>query len=76
MRIQFKAKGGFHNASEIAFYLSKHDTQQYINGWVSLRNCLSPKQKKRLDKHFCGIESCVCGGISRAEITQNLELGV
>jgi len=46
--------GGFHNSDEITILFKN--------------NRLSIGQYKRLERHFCGIDGCVCGAVSRADI--------
>ncbi len=65
--------GGFHNSSPITLHMNfGADLDDYKEGRIELkelvRNNLTPYQSKRLDKHFCGIQGCTCGGWFRADI--------
>lgn len=52
--VKVTAEGGFHNSPR--FTLLVKDGK------------LSTWQYKRLNRHFCGIAGCVCGGVGRADI--------
>jgi hypothetical protein len=53
--IKVTASGGFHNSGDISVIVKDGK--------------LSVGQYKKLANHFCGIKSCVCGGISRADVS-------
>lgn len=57
MKIQLS--GGFHNSQSISIRPTIIADCAYV----------SPSQARRLQKHFCGIKSCACGGTTRADIT-------
>lgn len=65
-RVQLE--GGFHNVAPIVLrvrsrfvYTEEDGTRHLVDGWVPTES-----QHRRLEKHFCGIPSCICGGVSRA----------
>lgn len=60
--------GGFHNSSAISARLTDTQYNTLKEGVTGLREILTESQQKRLDKHFCGIKGCMCGGISRTTI--------
>lgn len=43
-------QGGFHSAGQITL-------------WVYPNMALSRPQYKRLQRHFCGVKGCKCGGV-------------
>lgn len=65
--------GGFHNNGEINIFVDiKNRALIDWNGDKDtiglLRESMTPYQRKRLEKHFCGIRGCVCGSWERADI--------
>lgn len=58
--------GGFHNSQQINIRLPLRTWAQIMQGMDKMA-ALSPSQEKRINKHFCGIPGCLCGGASRAE---------
>lgn len=62
--------GGFHNSPEITISLPESIYRRVITGELDLceHHVLSVSQRKKLDRHFCGIKGCTCGGVQRASI--------
>ena len=71
-----KLRGGFHNCPPISLRVSEKayieaensemfspDSTGSVSEWVEAY--LTPYQQKRVEKHFCEIKDCFCGGISR-----------
>jgi hypothetical protein len=56
--------GGYHNSDRIGVRVPADWRER-----GSLTDNLTDTQRKRLDRHFCGITDCTCGGVSRADIT-------
>ena len=63
-------RGGFHNANDIRIVLPADVVSKLEKGEIHLilDDVLSDYQRRRLDRHFCGIKDCKCGGVVRAEI--------
>lgn len=68
--VKITLSGGFHNSDEIKISLPHKVAESLKNGEVSLTDyhVLSRAQRLRLDRHFCGIKGCLCGGVARADI--------
>jgi len=66
-------RGGFHNAGDIKIVLPAGVVSDLEKGKIGITDewVLSKYQRRRLDRHFCGIEGCKCGGVARAEIDFN-----
>lgn len=63
--------GGFHNSTPIRIRLPRARALDIINGeYDCLQEAISEYQYKKLDRHFCGIEGCTCGGVMRATIEE------
>lgn len=60
--------GGFHNSDAIRVRIA--DEVGPIGRWSDLERWLSLSQIARLERHFCGIAGCTCGGPRRAELLQ------
>ena len=58
--------GGFHNSKPINAIISASDYESLSKGCATLEEVLSPAQLEHMNRHFCGIEECCCGGVSRA----------
>ena len=65
----FELSGGFHSAAPIRIRvltnlwgLRPEDIPAALDHW------LSPYQRRRLERHFCGIPGCACGSWHRAII--------
>lgn len=67
-KIKLTLYGGFHEVGPINIIVQHQDALSIMDHEVSLSEVLSESQKKRLEKHFCGIEGCCCGGVMRATI--------
>lgn len=65
--------GGFHASDEINVRVGDNVYQALKRGEMSIwePGVLSNYQRRRLDNHFCGIDGCTCGGVSRASIDFN-----
>jgi hypothetical protein len=69
-------RGGFHDSPEIRIWLPRnmeflratyHDQPvEVVREWVD--RLISDGQRKKLEKHFCGIKGCDCGSWTRAGI--------
>lgn len=74
---KIKLFGGFHNVDAINIQVSDNkfeelkrefENKSYEQCVISgpyLDDFLTEGQKKRLDKHFCGISGCTCGSYYR-----------
>lgn len=60
--------GGFHNVSSVRVRISDEDYESVKNGDMPVWEALSEAQEKRLDKHFCGMNDCCCGGIRNKDV--------
>ena len=68
--VKVTLSGGFHNAPAINIQLPVKVAEDLKNGVVSITDyhVLTRAQRIKLDKHFCGIRGCMCGGVARATI--------
>ena len=69
MSTLFELSGGFHLAAPIRIRvltdlwgLRDEDIPAALDHWIS------PYQRRRLERHFCGIPGCQCGSWHRAII--------
>ena len=74
---KIKLFGGFHNVDAINIQVSDNQfeelkrefenksCEQCVISGPYLDDFLTEGQKKRLDKHFCGISGCTCGSYYR-----------
>ena len=60
--------GGFHNSSAATIRVSNETANDIREGFCSLSECLTSYQLRRLNRHFCGIKGCTCGGVMRASV--------
>lgn len=60
--------GGFHNSGAIRVRVNDKQYEALKEGFEPLYDILSNHQFKRLNRHFCGIKGCMCGGAMRADI--------
>lgn len=67
-QIQLKLSGGFHNVAPIYENVSEDAYCDFENELANLSEIFSEEQRERLNRHFCGIPGCTCGGFLRAEI--------
>ena len=69
-QIKITLSGGFHNSPPIKIALATNIVEQLKRGEVSItdHHVLSRIQRQKLDRHFCGIKGCKCGGVYRAKI--------
>ena len=58
--------GGFHNSAPINVIIPEDPYERLSEGDADVEDVLSPAQLDRMNRHFCGIGECCCGGISRA----------
>lgn len=58
--------GGFHNAAAIRVRVNEQQYNDLKEGFYPMDEILSEGQLKRLNRHFCGIKGCTCGGVHRA----------
>ena len=58
--------GGFHNATAININATDNQVNDLKEGFYSLSEILTDSQYKRLNRHFCGVRGCLCGGVIRA----------
>jgi len=56
--VKVRFGGGFHNSADKIINIK---INQIGEGF------LSEYQRKSLDRHFCGIPNCLCGGLYRAD---------
>lgn len=59
--------GGFHNSNDINVIIDSSDFEDLKNYNVGLIDVLSSSQLRRLNRHFCGVHGCECGGVVRAK---------
>ncbi len=65
LRITFY--GGFHNREEMEIRVKdKKSIERIVKGESHPLDEISDNQRKKLDRHFCGIKGCTCGGALRA----------
>lgn len=60
--------GGFHNCGAIRVRVSEEQRNDIAEGFTPLYDILSDGQLRRLNRHFCGVRGCTCGGVNRATI--------
>lgn len=60
--------GGFHNAGSIRVRVNDEQYNDVKEGFCPLDEILSEGQMNRLNRHFCGVKGCTCGGVMRATI--------
>lgn len=60
--------GGFHNSGPIRIRVSEEQQTAIREKSAPLYEILSENQMKRLNRHFCGVSGCRCGGVTRSEI--------
>ena len=65
-KVQIELGGGFHNSPAVVIRVSERDWASAIQSGEKM-SALSDGQAKRLQRHFCGIASCTCGGARRAD---------
>lgn len=58
--------GGFHQSAAINAIIKESDLEDLKSGNIGIEDALSSAQLERLDRHFCGVEGCSCGGVRRA----------
>ena len=60
--------GGFHNSNAATIRVSNETANDIREGFYPLYELLSDYQLRRLNRHFCGVEGCICGGVMRASV--------
>lgn len=60
--------GGFHDCGAIRVRVNEAQYNELKEGFLPLDEVLSNGQMKRLDRYFCGVKGCCCGGVLRATI--------
>lgn len=55
--------GGFHDHNEITIRATIRDKGTYLGAYIS------DGQVKKLQREFCGMASCQCGGVYRADMS-------
>lgn len=58
--------GGFHNCDAIRVRVTEQQYNDLKEGFTPQYEVLSDYQVRRLQKHFCGVDGCLCGGFIRA----------
>lgn len=58
--------GGFHDSAPINVIIPEDAYTRLSEGYAGIEDVLSPAQIDRMNRHFCGIDECCCGGVSRA----------
>jgi len=68
MKITYSPKGinNFHNATPINLCISGLTYIDYELHNAVEYYLISPRQRRRIEKHFCGVEGCACpsGGVT------------
>lgn len=59
--------GGFHKSESINIRVNDAQAKEIEEGYYPLDEILSNYQLRRLDRHFCGVAGCTCGGVRRAD---------
>lgn len=69
--VKVTLSGGFHNSSPINISLPEKVAESLREGEVYITDfhVLSRAQRQKLDRHFCGIKGCMCGGVARAKMS-------
>ena len=65
-KIKLSLWGGFHNVSPINLEISASDYETLRDHEATVDEVLSEAQLKRVQRHFCGVQGCSCGGVRRA----------
>ena len=63
--------GGFHNVGDIRIRVTEEQynaLKEEDGSCYFLSDILSKYQMRRLNKHFCGMDDCECGGVINATI--------
>lgn len=60
--------GGFHNVGPARVRVTEEQYNDLKEGFYSLSEILSSNQMMRLNRHFCGVQGCTCGGVLRASM--------
>lgn len=59
--------GGFHWSESVRIHVSNESVEDLQSGRAEISDILTSYQRKRLERHFCGIKSCYCGSFRRAD---------
>lgn len=65
-KIKLTLHGGFHNANAVNVHISARDYECLRDHEATLVDVLSETQLAKMNRHFCGVEGCTCGGVLRA----------
>jgi hypothetical protein len=60
--ININFSGGFHGHDDVIVRARLQDKGSYLGAYISAG------QAKRLDREFCGMADCMCGGVARADM--------
>lgn len=77
MKTKVTFSGGLHNSTPINLNMnfSNEALCDYADGQIGAKDLidenLTPYQRKRLERHFCGIKGCMCGHWHRADIDKD-----
>ncbi len=69
-KVKLTLHGGFYNVDPINVHISARDYECLRDKEATLADVLSDTQLARVNRHFCGVEGCTCGGILRASWTK------
>ena len=62
--------GGFHDADSLTIKVPCDKRSESVAMIDYLNNVISDNQRKRLERHFCGVQGCTCGSWTRAMIEE------
>lgn len=65
-KIKLTLQGGFHNANPVNVQIAASDYECLRDHEATLADVLTETQLTRMQRHFCGVEGCSCGGVLRA----------
>lgn len=64
-KVRLTMWGGFHKVSSITVLVPEYSARCLREGYETLQGVMTPYQLRRVQKHFCGMAECRCGGIHR-----------
>lgn len=65
-KIKLSLWGGFHNVSPINVEISASDYETLRDHVATVDEVLRDTQLKQVQRHFCDVQECSCGGVRRA----------
>lgn len=68
--IKVTLSGGFHNVKPISVRVPAEKMKTVDEQLHGVLDLLTPYQHQRVQKHFCGIEDCCCGGAYRNAVIE------